>query len=208
MKIGIMGGTFNPIHNGHLIIAEQARQEYQLDLVLFIPAGIPPHKQQDSILNSSLRCEMIQCAIESNPNFILDTREVDSTEISYTYLTLGSLSEQYPDAKLYFIMGEDSIYAVSSWRRPKDIFSLATILIAVRNDASNYSRMENQITEIQKQYSCTLEIIHSPSVMIASSDIRSKVAKHQSIRYLVPDSVAQYIIDHDLYKMEHVQDEI
>lgn len=208
MKIGIMGGTFNPIHNGHLIIAEQARQEYQLDLVLFIPAGVPPHKQQDSILNSFLRCEMIQCAIESNPNFKLDTREVDSTEISYTYLTLESLSEQYPDAKLYFIMGEDSIYAVSSWRRPKDIFSLATILIAVRNDASNYSRMENQITEIQKQYSCSMEIIHSPSIMIASSDIRSKVAKHQSIRYLVPDSVAQYIIDHDLYKMEHVQDEI
>ena len=200
MKIGIMGGTFNPIHNGHLIIAEQARQEYQLDLVLFIPAGVPPHKQQDSILQSSLRCEMIQCAIESNPNFKLDTREVDSTEISYTYLTLGSLSEQYPDAKLYFIMGEDSIYAVSSWRRPQDIFTLATILVATRNDSSNISRMESQICKITKQYSCSLELIHSPSVMISSSDIRSRVANNQSIRYLVPDSVAQYINDHDLYK--------
>ena len=200
MKIGIMGGTFNPIHNGHLIIAEQARQEYQLDLVLFIPAGVPPHKQQDSILQSSLRCEMVQCAIQSNPYFKLDTREVDSQEISYTYLTLGSLSEQYPDAKLYFIMGEDSIYAVSSWRRPKDIFTLATILVATRNDSSNISRMESQICKITKQYSCSLELIHSPSVMISSSDIRSRVANNQSIRYLVPDSVAQYINDHDLYK--------
>lgn len=200
MKIGIMGGTFNPIHNGHLIIAEQARQEYQLDLVLFIPAGVPPHKRQDSILQSSLRCEMVQCAIQSNPNFKLDTREVDSQEISYTYLTLGSLSEQYPDAKLYFIMGEDSIYAVSSWRRPQDIFTLATILVATRNDSSNISRMESQICKITKQYSCSLELIHSPSVMISSSDIRSRVANNQSVRYLVPDSVAQYINDHDLYK--------
>ena len=208
MNIGIMGGTFNPIHNGHLIIAEQAREEYQLDLVLFIPAGVPPHKRQDSILQSSLRCEMVQYAIQSNPNFKLDTREVESDVISYTYLTLASLKEQYPDAKLYFIMGEDSIYAVSSWRRPQDIFSLATILIAVRNDESSYSHMESQIAEIQKQYHCSMKIIHSPSVMIASSDIRSRVAKHQSIRYLVPDSVAQYIIDHDLYKTEHVQDEI
>ena len=173
MKIGIMGGTFNPIHNGHLIIAEQARQEYQLDLVLFIPAGVPPHKRQDSILQSSLRCEMVQCAI---------------------------LSEQYPDAKLYFIMGEDSIYAVSSWRRPQDIFTLATILVATRNDSSNISRMESQICKITKQYSCSLDLIHSPSVMISSSDIRSRVANNQSIRYLVPDSVAQYINDHDLYK--------
>ena len=200
MNIGIMGGTFNPIHNGHLIIAEQAREEYQLDLVLFIPAGVPPHKRQDSILQSSLRCEMVQCAIQSNPNFKLDTREVDSQEISYTYLTLGSLSEQYPDAKLYFIMGEDSIYAVSSWRRPQDIFTLATILVATRNDSSNISRMESQICKITKQYSCSLELIHSPSVMISSSDIRSRVANNQSIRYLVPDSVAQYINDHDLYK--------
>lgn len=200
MKIGIMGGTFNPIHNGHLIIAEQARQEYQLDLVLFIPAGVPPHKRQDSILDSSLRSEMIQLAIQSNPHFQLDTREVDSQEISYTYLTLGSLSEQYPDAKLYFIMGEDSIYAVSSWRRPQDIFTLATILVATRNDSSNISRMESQICKITKQYSCSLELIHSPSVMISSSDIRSRVANNQSIRYLVPDSVAQYINDHDLYK--------
>ena len=200
MKIGIMGGTFNPIHNGHLIIAEQARQEYQLDFVLFIPAGVPPHKRQDSILDSSLRCEMIQLAIQSNPHFQLDTREVDSHEISYTYLTLGSLSEQYPDAKLYFIMGEDSIYAVSSWRRPQDIFTLATILVATRNDSSNISRMESQICKITKQYSCSLELIHSPSVMISSSDIRSRVANNQSIRYLVPDSVAQYINDHDLYK--------
>lgn len=200
MNIGIMGGTFNPIHNGHLIIAEQAREEYQLDLVLFIPAGVPPHKRQDSILDSSLRCEMIQLAIQSNPHFQLDTREVDSQEISYTYLTLGSLSEQYPDAKLYFIMGEDSIYAVSSWRRPQDIFTLATILVATRNDFSNISRMESQICKITKQYSCSLELIHSPSVMISSSDIRSRVANNQSIRYLVPDSVAQYINDHDLYK--------
>ena len=200
MNIGIMGGTFNPIHNGHLIIAEQAREEYQLDLVLFIPAGVPPHKRQDSILQSSLRCEMVQCAIQSNPNFKLDTREVDSQEISYTYLTLGSLSEQYPDAKLYFIMGEDSIYAVSSWRRPQDIFTLATILVATRNDSSNISRMESQICKITKQYSCSLELIHSPSVMISSSDIRSRVANNQSVRYLVPDSVAQYINDHDLYK--------
>ena len=200
MNIGIMGGTFNPIHNGHLIIAEQAREEYQLDLVLFIPAGVPPHKRQDSILQSSLRCEMVQCAIQSNPNFKLDTREVESDVISYTYLTLASLKEQYPDAKLYFIMGEDSIYAVSSWRRPQDIFTLATILVATRNDSSNISRMESQICKITKQYSCSLELIHSPSVMISSSDIRSRVANNQSIRYLVPDSVAQYINDHDLYK--------
>jgi len=201
MKIGIMGGTFNPIHNGHLIIAEQAKEEFQLDLVLFIPAGIPPHKQNEAILTKEHRCAMIEVAIKNNPHFQLDTREVESEAVSYTYLTLKALKQQYNDAQLYFIMGEDSIYAISSWKYPKEIFSMAITLVAVRNHLCETQPIEEQILLIKQQYNGTIAIIHSPVVLISSSLIRDRIALGYSIRYLVPDSVVGYIKKYELYQM-------
>lgn len=202
MKIGIMGGTFSPIHHGHLIIAEQAKEEFQLDLVLFIPAGVPPHKQHEAILDAKHRCGMIEAAIRDNPIFQLDTREVDSEAVSYTYLTLEALKQQYKAAELYFIMGEDSIYAISSWKNPKVIFSMATVLVAIRNNLCGRQQIEEQIQLIMQEYNSTIAIIHSPPVLISSSLIRERVAAGLSIRYLVPDSVVCYINDHELYQME------
>jgi len=202
MKIGIMGGTFNPIHNGHLIIAEQAKEEFQLDLVLFIPAGVPPHKQNDAILDGKHRCSMIEVAIKSNPKFLLDTREIKSDAVSYTYLTLKALKQQYNEAELYFIMGEDSIYAISSWKCPQEIFSMTTVLVAVRNHLCETQPIEEQIQLIKQQYNGTIAIIHSPVVLISSSLIRDRIASGYSIRYLVPDSVVSYIEDYELYQME------
>lgn len=202
MKIGIMGGTFNPIHNGHLIIAEQAKEEFQLDLVLFIPAGVPPHKQNEAILDGKHRCSMIEVAIKSNPKFRLDTREIESDAVSYTYLTLKALKQQYNEAELYFIMGEDSIYAISSWKCPQEIFSMTTVLVAVRNHLCETQPIEEQIQLIKQQYNGTIAIIHSPVVLISSSLIRDRITFGYSIRYLVPDSVVGYIEDYELYQME------
>lgn len=202
MKIGIMGGTFNPIHHGHLIIAEQAKEEFQLDLVLFIPAGVPPHKQNEAILDGKHRCSMIEVAIKNNPNFLLDTREIESDAVSYTYLTLKALKQQYNEAELYFIMGEDSIYAVSNWKCPQEIFSMTTVLVAVRNHLCGTQQIEEQIQLIKQQYNGTIAIIHSPVVLISSSLIRERIALRYSIRYLVPDSVVGYIEDYELYQME------
>ena len=202
MKIGIMGGTFNPIHNGHLIIAEQAKEEFQLDLVLFIPAGVPPHKQNEAILDGKHRCSMIEVAIKSNPKFRLDTREIESDAVSYTYLTLKALKQQYNEAELYFIMGEDSIYAISSWKGPQEIFSMTTVLVAVRNHLCETQPIEEQIQLIKQQYNGTIAIIHSPVVLISSSLIRDRIAFGYSIRYLVPDSVVGYIEVYELYKIE------
>ena len=141
-KIGIMGGTFNPIHNGHLLIAENARWQFGLDQICFLPAGIPPHKQNLMVLDGHSRCEMVQLAIEDNPDFYLSDYEVQRTEPSYTYLTLEYLKQKYPEDTLYFIMGADSLrdFAGQSWTvdpvygtgKGKSLYIRASILYNAR----------------------------------------------------------------------------
>lgn len=198
MKIGIMGGTFNPIHNGHLLIAENAYHQHQLDQILFMPAGIPPHKQHLGILNKEQRCAMIEAAIEGISYFKLDRREVDACEISYTYLTLSLLKEEQPQDEFYFIMGADSLAYFDQWKNPDIILQKATVLAAVR-DGFDTGALRTQSQRITQKLGGQIGFITTPEFDVSSKDIRNRVASGQSIRFLVPDQVREYILKQNLY---------
>lgn len=199
MKIGIMGGTFNPIHNGHLLIAENAFHQYQMDKLIFLPAGIPPHKQNAGILDKEHRCAMIQAAIEDISYFQLDRREVDSLEISYTYKTLTKLKEEHPRDEFYFIMGADSLAYFDHWKYPDIILKHAMVLVAVRN-SYDQAALKQEIIRITEKLGGKIGYITTPEFDVSSQNIRERILGGQSIRFLVPDKVQQYIISHNLYK--------
>lgn len=199
MKIGIMGGTFNPIHNGHLLIAEHAHDQFNLDEVWIMPAGIPPHKQNMDILSKDIRCELIEEAIKDVSYFRLDRREVDSTEISYTYRTLTKMKNENPSNEYYFIMGGDSIAYFDKWKETGTILNLATVLVAVRDDV-DATKVEEHINRIKSQFSGSIYQIITPSFNVSSAEIRKRIKENQSIRFLVPDGVWKYIKTQNLYK--------
>lgn len=198
-KIGIMGGTFNPIHNGHLLIAEYAREEFQLERVLFLPTGHSPHKLKQKITEATMRCEMIELAIADNPFFELDLREVRAERLSYTYLTILELKKTYPTSELYFILGADSLFDLEGWKKPEEILSNCNILAAYREGEGQKDFLK-QINYLNEKYQAHIYPLHMPSFEVSSSNIRSRVSKKQTIRYLVPKEVNDYIQKAGLYQ--------
>lgn len=198
-RIGIIGGTFNPIHIGHLIIAQNAVSQYQLDRILFIPTGRSPHKDDMYIEESAHRLEMIRLAIKNNPDFYFSAMEINDPKVSYTYLTLQELSRQYPEWELYFIMGADSLDYLEQWRHPEIICSLATILVAIR-DNLNMEDIKAKADELNRRYGADIQPIITPNVSVSSHDIRNRVRNHKPIRYLLPAEVETYIERHNLYQ--------
>ncbi|MGN0341544.1 MAG: nicotinate-nucleotide adenylyltransferase [Roseburia sp.] len=199
IRIGIMGGTFDPIHVGHLLIAENALEQYGLDKILFIPTGHSPHKNDQEIEESAHRLEMIRLSVKDNPTFFFSTIEINSAEISYTYRTLQQLQSQYPEWELFFIMGGDSLHYLEQWVHPELICSIATILVAVRERFDQDAVMD-KIQELREKFSANIYPIEAPSVAISSSDIRQRVEDGKSIRYLVTSEVEEYIDRNNLYK--------
>lgn len=200
-KIGILGGTFNPIHIGHLIIAENAYDEFDLDEVWIMPAFIPPHKRNDYILDDELRLKMVQYATLERPYFKTSDYEIQKEDVSYTAETLKSLSRIYPEYEYYFIVGADSLLAIDTWYHPEVIFRYATVLAAVRDDADTDMLIKK--AEILKQnYQAKIYIMSVPKVDISSTMIRRRVACGQTINYFVPDKVRDYIYENHLYTGE------
>lgn len=200
-KIGIMGGTFNPVHNGHLILAENAFHQYHLDKVYFMPAGIPPHKQNNHITSGEIRCNMVKMAIANNPAFDLLDIEVASNETSYTYRTLEQLKNIFPDTEIYFIMGADSLSDFAYWRNPQRISELCRLLVAVRDDL-NQVKLREIANQLYSDFHTEVEFLSTPNVSISSHDIRNRVWNQESIRYLVPDNIREYIMKNHLYLQE------
>lgn len=198
-KIGIMGGTFNPIHNGHLLMAEYAREELDLNQVLFLPTGHSPHKLEQQITEASMRCDMIELAIQDNPFFKLDLTEVKEERISYTYLTLPLLKKKHPNAELYFILGADSLFDLEDWKKPEEILSTCNILAAYREDKREKD-FQKQIDYLNKKYHAHIYPLHMPSFDVSSSNIRNRIREHRSIHYLVPKEVEHYIRKTGLYQ--------
>ncbi|MCM1038927.1 MAG: nicotinate-nucleotide adenylyltransferase [Ruminococcus sp.] len=200
-NVGILGGTFNPVHVGHLMIAEKAREQFHLDEVLFLPNGIPYMKVQKDVLPGNIRNEMIRLAIEDNPFFTLSTIESEKEEIAYTYETLLKLRDKNPNTDYYFIMGADNLWAVESWKEPAQIFANCHVLAAVRGD-KNVSDLETQASFLQEKYHADISVLQTDHVDISSSMIRGLLKEGRSIRYLVPEAVYDYIIIHKLYCRE------
>lgn len=198
-RIGLMGGTFDPIHIGHLMLGECAFEQFKLDKVLFLPAGNPPHKQgRTEGASDAQRLEMVQLAIRNNPHFELDPEEMYRTGLSYTYQTLQSLRERHPDTQYYFIIGADSLMTFDTWRKPELICQNCILLAAVR-DQLDLKTMEQKMQELETRYGAVIHLLHTPDVEIASSALRSWCRQNRSIRYYVPDSVLEYIKENRIY---------
>lgn len=197
-KIGIMGGTFNPIHNVHLSMAEEARTQYQLDEVRFMPSKNPPHKNKQGIAADSHRKRMIQHAIQNYPYFSFSDLELKREGTTFTRDTLAYLTETCPEDQFYFILGGDSLASLESWKEPAFIFSHCHILAANRGDVS-----EDKITEwihyYKEKYGADISEIQMPSQRISSEMIRSKLASGCDVSTYCPILVTQYIRFHGLY---------
>lgn len=194
-----MGGTFNPIHIGHLLLAETARDACFLDEILFIPSGHSYMKDKVEMADKYMRFAMTSLAIENNPYFKLSAIEVERQGNTYTFETLLSLRENEPETAFYFIMGADSLFHLESWKNPEIIFASCTILAAVR-DEKGQSAMEEQIAYLEKKYAARIELLPLKEFSISSTDIRKKRKLGHSIRYMVPEQVMAYIEEHHLYQ--------
>lgn len=197
-KVGIMGGTFDPIHNGHLVIAQAALDTMNLDEVLFIPSGTPYLKDLTTVLSKKKRVSMTGLAIEDNPKFALSTIEIDREGNSYSYETLEELKKQNPDVEYYFILGADSLLYLEKWKNPDRLMASCTLLTAVRDDCDEV-KIQDAIKYLQDQYNAKIVLLPTPRLDISSTMIRKRVQEGKSIRYMVPDSVVDFIQKHDIY---------
>lgn len=197
-KIGIMGGTFNPIHFAHLILAESAYEQFSLDKILFMPSKNPPHKPHDEIVSDELRSNMIQLAIEGNPHFEFSALELDRVGTTYTYETLEELTKEYPNNEFYFILGADSLFDFEKWKNPVRILELTHIVAAGRDHFSE-KKMLKQIEYLTEKYNANIHLLKTPNMDISSQMLRKKVKIGETIRYYLPDVVEEYIIKHKLY---------
>lgn len=200
-RLGIMGGTFDPIHYGHLVAAEMARSKFDLSKVLFIPSGKPPHKGRSDISDAELRLEMIKRAIQDNPAFAVSTLELERKGTSYTVDTLHDLHCIWLDHQFYFITGSDTLCEILSWYKAEEILRMTNFIGVTRPgfDATSF------LLQLQQEHPETQERIHYleiPALAIASTDIRERVKLGLPIRYLLPEPVRQYILQNKLYTAE------
>ncbi|HJB34526.1 MAG TPA: nicotinate-nucleotide adenylyltransferase [Candidatus Blautia merdipullorum] len=199
-RIGIMGGTFDPIHIGHLILGETAYHQFQLDKILFMPAGNPPHKQaRENRATDRQRVDMVRLAIASNPHFSLSLEEMHREGYTYTYRTLERLKKQNPDTEYYFILGADSLYTFDEWREPGRILGACTILVGTRNHTSD-EKLDRAIQHLEKKYQGNIQKLESLNIDISSKMIRSWIEEGRSLAYYVPDQVIDYIEKNKIYK--------
>ncbi len=197
-RIGILGGTFNPIHIGHLILAERALEEYELDEILFIPTGKPYFKSEEEVLDKKVRISMTGNAIEDNPDFALSTIETDREGNTYTYETLQLLKRDNPNNKYYLILGADTLFQIEQWKKPDVIMSLAGILAAVRDD-KNMADLEVKADELKAKFNADINILRMPHIGISSTDIRERIRLGKSVKYMLPEKTLDYIMRNDLY---------
>ena len=199
-RIGIMGGTFNPIHTGHLIIAQQTLTRLKLDKIWFMPAGNPPHKDTP-VIDGELRRRMVELAIEGNSDFELFDYELKKTRPSYSAMTMTELDEAYPENEFYFIMGADSLMDFHKWYHPEVICAHTKLVCADRNNISD-DMLEAEKKRLETDLGATIYLIDTPQIEISSSDIRDRLKdKPSSVRYMLPEKVYDFIIRNHLYSV-------
>ncbi len=204
-KVGIMGGTFDPIHYGHLMLAQNALETYQLDEIMFVPSGTPWLKDSTKVLSKNKRVHMTGIAIEDNTNFALSTIEIDREGNSYSYETVEELKKQQPDTEFYFILGADSVLEIEKWKYPDRLMSECILLAAVRDECDREG-LQKQIAYLEEKYKADIRILPAKRVDISSTDIRSRIAEGKSVRYMLPDQVIQFIEKNHLYTESEVED--
>ncbi len=200
-RVGVVGGTFDPIHYGHLVIAEEVRATLDLAEVVFIPAGHPPHKTGNHVTEARHRLAMLELALASNTYFSISHIEIERNGPSYTVDTLRTLHEQWDEnTQLYFIIGWDSLEDLHTWYRVTDILTLITRLVAVKRpgyeeEAEYKNILEQRLPGIRER----LLVIPAPQLEISATDLRQRVAENRPIKYQTPEAVEAYIYENHLY---------
>jgi nicotinate-nucleotide adenylyltransferase len=216
-RAGLFGGTFDPIHLGHLRAAEEIREELSLDRIIFIPASIPPHKHKTHITPPRHRLEMLKLAISENPSFEICNYELKKKTMSYTVDTLRYMNTTYPDSEFYFIVGNELFSEIETWKEYKELFKLSNftvitrpgysegnsekLLLALKNDFSYYKRKDNVISYREKN-SKIIAFTKIRGLEISSTEIRQYAMSGKSIKYLVPSAVENYILGNNIYRRE------
>ncbi len=197
-KVGIMGGTFDPIHYGHLILAQNALETYDLDEIMFVPSGTPWLKDSTKVLSRNKRVSMTGIAIEDNPKFALSTIEIDREGNSYSYETVEELKKEYPETDFYFILGADSLLEIEKWKHPDRLMAECTLLAAVRDNCDEEG-LKKQICYLEEKYNAVICILPARRIDISSSDIRNLISEGKSVRYMLPNQVIKFIEKNHLY---------
>ncbi|MCE9605930.1 MAG: nicotinate-nucleotide adenylyltransferase [Planctomycetia bacterium] len=201
MRIGIFGGTFDPIHYGHLLLAESCREQCRLDEVWFVPAAIPPHKREQYLSSPAARLQMLHLAIDGNEAFRVSEIELQRDGISYTVDTLAEIKRQRPDAELFLCVGADTLHDLPTWREPERVCALA-VPIAVCRPGSGEPNYEAIATLVSPERLALIRAhrVDMPPIGISSRDLRSRAAEGRSLRYQTPRAVEKYSETHGLYR--------
>lgn len=196
-RLGVIGGTFDPPHYAHLVLAENALAQLELERVLFVPAGQPPHKPRQPISPAHHRVTMVEMAVADNPAFLLSRIDVERPGPHYTVDMLGILGRKHPDAMLFFLMGADSLAEFTRWRDPSGILEQARLAVMQRPGwEADVTSLAGSLPGIEER----LAWLDAPHLEISGTDLRRRVAKQLPIRYLLPASVEHYVHEHRLYR--------
>ena len=200
MRLGLYGGTFDPVHLGHLLLAESCREQAELDDVWFIPTGNPPHKPGAVISPAKARREMLELALAGLPQFHVSRVELDRPGPHYTVETLRHLRTERPDDELFLLMGADSLHELHTWREPGEIAKLATIVAVNRGSDAGVADGASQEVTIMPGLTVPIRTARMPAIGISATDLRQRVGGERSIRFQTPRAVEQYIRAHRLYR--------
>ncbi len=205
MRLGVFGGTFDPVHYAHLLMAEQCREQRELDRVIFVPAAVPPHKSGHLLTPGLVRIEMLRLAISGHDKFAISTLEVDRGGVNYTVDTLRSLRETHPEADWFFLLGADMLHDLPNWREAAKVCELATI-VAVRRAGAlqpDFACLANLVSPERIEH-FRQQAVEMPAMELSSTEIRRRVRAGLSIRYMTPRAVEKYIETHGLYRGENL----
>lgn len=197
--IGIMGGTFDPIHYGHLILAQYVLDNMKLDEILFVPSGISYLKSKRKVSDKMHRLNMTKLGIANNDKFELSTIEIDRTGNTYTVDTITELNDKYPNNTYYFIIGADSLFDLLKWKDHKRLLNICNFIVANRGATYTDKQLNDEIHMLETTYHANITLVRIPDIEISSSEIRNRVKDKLSIRYLLPEKVEKYIDDNKLY---------
>jgi nicotinate-nucleotide adenylyltransferase len=198
-RIGVFGGSFDPVHMGHLTIAQDAVEQLELNRLIFVPAAVPPHKQGKTLVEGRHRFEMLQLATEANLSFEVSDMELQRGGISYTFDTMNQIQFEHPGAELFFIVGLDSLVELHLWKNIEQLLELCTVVPFARG-GEDPARIAEQI-QLSNGWKTKLlgRLIRIHEIEISASEVRMRLAEGLSIRYLVPPEVEMYIAEHHLY---------
>jgi nicotinate-nucleotide adenylyltransferase len=198
-KIGILGGTFDPIHNAHLLLGEAAREQFGLDRIIFIPNNLAHHINRNDVSSGDTRYQLVKMAISDNPYFTCSRLEIDKPEGSYTVDTINDLKMMYPGDELYLILGGDSVMGIDTWYRSDELLKSCIILTAVRA-GDDLASLDKKRQELADRFGADVRLLNFNRIDISSTDIRQRVRTGRSVRYLMPDACIEFMCIKGLYR--------